>query len=69
MSVNKNYPAFPNKLQRGMTLRDYFAAEAMLAQVGNPLKLDNDEAQRLIAEQAYRMADVMLAERDKGGAP
>lgn len=47
-----------------MTLRDYFAAQAMQAQIGNPLNLGSDEAHRLIAERAYRMADVMLKARD-----
>ena len=46
-----------------ITLRDYFAAKAMQAQVGNPLKMGEDEAHRLIAERAYRMADVMLKAR------
>ena len=48
----------------GITLRDYFAAKAMQAQVGNPLKLGDDEAHRLIAERAYRMADTMLKARN-----
>lgn len=47
----------------GMSLRDYFAAKVMQAQVGNPLKLGDDEAHRLIAERAYRVADAMLAAR------
>lgn len=56
-------PAFPTDIGRGMTMRDYFAAQAMQAQVGNPLKLGDDEAHRLIAERAYRMADAMLEAR------
>jgi hypothetical protein len=74
MSTNTNGPAFPQVMQwhngnlsaenNGMTLRDYFAAKAMQAQVGNPLKLGDDEAHRLIAERAYRMADAMLKARD-----
>lgn len=50
---------------KGMTLRDYFAAQAMQAQVGNPLKLGDDEAHRLIAERAYRMADAMMQARER----
>jgi hypothetical protein len=48
-----------------MTLRDDFAGKAMQAQVGNPLKMGEDEAHRLIAERAYRLADAMLKAREK----
>lgn len=48
-----------------MTLRDWFAGKVMQAQVGNPLRLGDDEAHRLIAERAYRVADAMLKERSK----
>ena len=67
--VNTGGPAFPtpahNLANDGMTLRDYFAAKAMQAQIGNPLKLGDDEGHRLIAERAYRMADAMLRHREK----
>ena len=67
--VNTGGPAFPTVMvgrpERGMTLRDYFAAKAMQAQIGNPLKLGDDEGHRLIAERAYRMADAMLRHREK----
>ena len=72
--MNTGGPAFPGldyidnrgkKNPEGMTLRDYFAAKAMQGQVSNPLKLGDDEAHRLIAERAYRMADTMLKEREK----
>lgn len=64
--VNTGGPAFPSGTAcQGMTLRDYFAAKALQAQVGNPLKLGDDEAHRLIAERAYRMADTMLKQREK----
>lgn len=63
-NTNTGGPAFPTGTAfQGMTLRDYFAAKAMQAQVGNPLKLGDDEAHRLIAERAYRMADAMLKAR------
>ena len=69
MSNNTGGPAFPtpahNLANDGMTLRDYFAAKAMHAQIGNPLKLGDDEGRRLIAERAYRMADAMLKHREK----
>lgn len=46
----------------GMTLRDWFAGQA----ISNPnlLALKREVA----ADYAYRMADAMLAERAKGGA-
>lgn len=47
--------------EKGMSLRDYFAAKAMqgiIVGVENP----NEE---YIAKIAYAMADAMLAERDK----
>ncbi len=49
----------------GMTLRDYFAAKAMqglLAQSGGTAHSSNVG---LGAEYAYKMADAMLAERNK----
>jgi hypothetical protein len=62
-------PAFPARHlhlasnEHGITLRDYFAAKAMqgLLSVRNPMLTKIAD----IAEGAYAMADVMLAERDK----
>lgn len=56
---------YPDYSEAGMTLRDYFAAKAMQAQVGNLLKMGDDEAHRVIARRAYRMADAMLKARDQ----
>jgi hypothetical protein len=64
MSANKNYPAFPNKLQRGMTLRDYFAANALVSGLCPYSAYDY----QVCAEWSYLIADAMLAEREKGGA-
>lgn len=70
MSENKsnNPPAFPRETtistQEGMTLRDYFAAKAMVAIITRPAgitRLLNKE----IAVQAYTMADDMLKERER----
>lgn len=53
----------------GMTLRDYFAGQALTGFVGNPevtakfARYDYAESQREIADGAYRMADAMLAAR------
>jgi hypothetical protein len=64
-----NPPAFPNingdfeARQRGMTLRDYFAAEAM-PEVIRELWGEEDAANQ-IAECCYQLADAMLRERQK----
>lgn len=67
-------PAFPQvsynmkggyDITGGMSLRDYLAAKAMQAQANGPLRIGDDEAHRLIAERAYRIADAMLKEREK----
>ena len=67
-TIDNGGPAFPvgsgdMRDPVGMTLRDYFAAKAMQAQIGNPLNLGSDEAHRLVAERAYRLADVMIKAR------
>lgn len=43
----------------GMTLRDYFAGQALVAFLGHDPNWN--------AEMAYRAADAMIAEREKGG--
>ena len=69
-----NEPAFPNEgfngwgqPFQGMTLRDYFAAEAMKPLIENLLRNDlhlqeNDWMEGLSMD-AYSMADAMLKER------
>jgi len=60
MKYTDNYkPVFPDSLNRGMSLRDYFAAKAMQTMCSNG---DEDAA---TAHLAYRLADAMLAEREK----
>ena len=62
--------AFPQSLQAGdraqstggLTLRDYFAAQAMSYFLQNSVGTLEDDA-----KSAYAMADAMLAERAKGG--
>lgn len=49
--------------QDGMTLRDYFAAKAMQAILGD--KTTHPDYYSEWAELSYRMADAMLAEREK----
>ena len=53
-------PAFPVKMgcfEDGMTLRDYFAAKAMLGFITVEVQRER------IAEWAYEIADAMLAAR------
>jgi hypothetical protein len=58
----------PEHFQEGMTLRDYFAGQALAALCASPfLKLDKGEIRwEEVAKQSYRYADAMLAEREKG---
>jgi hypothetical protein len=62
-------PAFPsydghNPTHVGMTLRDYFAAQAVTAMCGPIWPSDSDAAE--LARRSYFLADAMLSERSKG---
>lgn len=58
-----NSPAFPDGLgNKGMSLRDYFAAKAMQGLVSID---DLDMTPSDYARWAYQQADAMLAEREK----
>jgi hypothetical protein len=73
MTDKQNFPAFPRSAlgfdcdtpyghQDGMTLRDWFAGQALvMAKEGNPT------CPQFEAEFAYKIADAMLAARTKGG--
>lgn len=75
MSTHDGGPAFPQiSYQRvgdmeigetdgGMTLRDYFAGQALAGFCATGLKAGNGPAG--FASTAYEMADAMLRERDK----
>ena len=72
MSANTGGPAFPQHVAPayrqepeiwGMTLRDYFAAKAMVGLVVTDPR--ETSAAYEIATYAYELADAMLAERDK----
>jgi hypothetical protein len=52
--------AFPDRYRDGMTLRDYFAAQAMQAFLQEYVH-DNSDA---IADKAYKMADAMMKARE-----
>lgn len=74
MSDNNGGPAFPtshspdypNEIGGGLSLRDYFAAKAMAAILGN---LNGDKGGMkgsvapVLAKLAYQQADAMLVER------
>jgi len=51
-------------IQCGMTLRDYFAAKAMQTLICNATSIGKLNG-ITIAQNAYNMADAMLAERSK----
>lgn len=60
--------AFPRSIDRcdgedGMSLRDYFAAKAMLGRMSWDPHIDTTFAE--IAEQAYGIADAMLETREE----
>lgn len=65
MDINTGGPAFPtvagqNVYSNGMTLRDWFAGQA-LAWAGNNEWFNSDP--KHVAKRAYHMADAMLAAR------
>ena len=72
---NTGGPAFPQTYQKceehmvGMTLRDYFAANAIQAMftgaVMDGLTMNQDINCDKAAETAYTMADAMLKEREQ----
>lgn len=69
MSDEKESPpsAFPNgnlfKDNRGLTIRDYFAAKAMDALIAKDKS--NLEEPGNLAAKAYKYADAMMAAREK----
>lgn len=66
MSLSNKTPAYAvAESADGMSLRDYFAAKAMQgAFTGSPIPCTAEE-KSYIAMHAYRMADAMLAAREK----
>ena len=63
MTQKNGGAAFPNELDDGMSLRDYFAGQALQGLLANkglsPLNMPRDSASK-----AYSMADAMLNIRD-----
>ena len=70
---NEILRAFPSTIDtgevvqwdRGMTLRDYFAAKAMQGMFSNTEVAALVNSHEQFAELAYRMADAMLRERQE----
>ena len=59
----KQLNAFPFEHRGGMTLRDYFAAKAMQG-FFERLRATQYVPHDQVAQDAYRMADAMLKERE-----
>lgn len=58
--------AFPNEHDWGMSLRDYFAGQALMGFSSNTRQYyDTDHEND--AKRSYKQADAMIAERDKHG--
>jgi hypothetical protein len=53
--------AFPDRYRDGMTLRDYFAAQAMQGMMVDVYEPNCD----YIAKTAYKMADAMMNAREE----
>lgn len=56
-----------NPIYSGMTLRDYFAAKAMqsfLSNCGKYNLLNTSEIPLLISKDSYKIADIMLKQRE-----
>lgn len=70
MSKDTGGPAFPaltsdcNDWRSGMTLRDYFASDAMKSILSRN-NLESDDHAEIVAKVSYVMADFMIAERAK----
>jgi hypothetical protein len=56
--------AFPDRYRDGMTLRDYFAAEALSSPVCLEISLLNNWDNERRSEWAYKQADAMLKARE-----
>jgi len=67
MEHTKMEQAFPNPHRTdmtGMSLRDYFAAQVVVAFLHNSRPEDTDEPYLTWAKDAYQMADAMLKARE-----
>jgi hypothetical protein len=62
--MNTGGPAFPIGSNAGMTLRDYFAAKAMVGILANDSNPGPEQVPHIVAS-AYILADAMLSQREK----
>jgi hypothetical protein len=60
-----SYTGYPDDNEPGMTLRDYFAAKAMMTLYSAVRPGDKESNVIAIPETAYKIADQMLKEREK----
>lgn len=49
----------------GMTLRDYFAGQALTGLILNEVEIDFDDAKGAVAKMSYRISDAMLKAREE----
>jgi hypothetical protein len=66
--VNTGGPAFPTTFSArtdGMSLRDYFAGQALITAAMHSEQWGTSNNAEMIAAFAYRLADAMLAAREK----
>lgn len=76
-NINTNHPAFPVQAypgdgsnpkvrpNTGMSMRDYFAAYAMLGILANPEEFGEDSPIEDVADFSFKMAKAMLERREK----
>ena len=69
--MKNNGQAFPIFNERGisyfgMTMRDYFAGQALAGLLANTNLLEKLNTVKIPAMNAYALADAMLAEREAG---
>ncbi|PXL16216.1 hypothetical protein DMS46_07430 [Klebsiella variicola] len=66
---NNGGPAYPTQGYEGLTLRDYFAGQAMQGWLASYPESDNHPVathhENMVAELSYLMADAMLKAREE----
>jgi len=72
MASDPKQPAFPTKAlyerEKGMTLCDWFAGQALAGFAASPLANSRDWIDSNIAKHCYDTADAMFAEKDRRDA-
>jgi hypothetical protein len=76
-NINTNHPAFPVQAypgdasnpkvrpNTGMSMRDYFASNAMTGLLANPEEISLNAPVEEIADFSYKLANAMLVRREK----